>query len=314
MRSCAHAIAGRPSIASVPQQRRPELELPRQPGLGPPSTGAQLEAGRALQVAVDVRDEALVAHGVVDPDVAVQLVRQRRLDRRPARCGRSRHAVAVDAVDGERAQPRPPLAVAVGVRERRPQLCRGHGEVPRRSKRNGDGTAPASPPGQAGASSDASAGAVGAATRLVVRSSRVQQHQRRAPHRGRAGDVDADEQRGDVVEVLDVADARLRDEHDEQQVTRCCTLARRAVAPQQPHHREHGARKIITIVPWTRATLGDAHVEARDVVVLAATAVRTRAGDDGAGDQHRGSRAPSEHPAERDRAPRSRRRARAPSG
>ena len=52
-------------------------------------------------------------------------------------------------------------------------------------------------------------------------------------------------------------------------------------------------------MPWTRATSGMLHVEARDVVVLAATAVRTRAGDDGAGDQHE-RREHEQHAAEHD--------------
>ena len=118
------------------QQRRPQLELPRQPGLGAAVDRPQLQAGRSLQVAVDGGDEPLVAHRVVDPHRAVQLVRQRCLDHDPrGAAGRQRRpgssVTPRSRRRGERAQPRPPLAVAIGVRERRPELRRGDAEVPR---------------------------------------------------------------------------------------------------------------------------------------------------------------------------------------
>ena len=129
MRSCAHAIAGRATSASERSSRRLQVQRPRQAGVGAVGHRAQLQTGRARQVTFDAGDEELVGRGVVDPDGAAQLVRQRRLDddvRDRAR-GERRSA----AVDPELAQPRPPLAVAVGPRQRRPELAGGHAEAPR---------------------------------------------------------------------------------------------------------------------------------------------------------------------------------------
>ena len=70
----------------------------------------------------------------------------------------------------------------------------------------------------------------------------------------------------------------------------------------QPHHPEHRGEED----PHERAVHArrglDLDVEARHVVVLAATAVRARAGHDGAGEQHERRQA-DEHPAEHHRAP-----------
>ena len=140
IRSCAHAIAGRPTIASVRSSGARSSNSQANAGLGAAVHRAQLQAGGALQVAVDRRRRG------------ARRAPRRRPGRRSAagtaagpgsprsRCGRSptrpRHHHLPHRrlpVDGERAEPRPPLAVALGVRERRPELRLGS----RRSARPG---------------------------------------------------------------------------------------------------------------------------------------------------------------------------------
>jgi hypothetical protein len=65
---------------------------------------------------------------VVDPDRAAELVRQRGLDHHVRDGARDQRVTTT--VDRELAQPRPPLAVAIGLGQRRPQLVGYEAEVP----------------------------------------------------------------------------------------------------------------------------------------------------------------------------------------
>ena len=265
MRSCAHAIAGRPTIASVPQQRRPQLELPRQAGLG-----AVRRSARSSRRAGPCRSPSTVVTR-----------RSSAPRRRRARCS----AAGTAAAPGSRraadrvasasapspspstvnvAQPRPPLAVAVGVRQRRPELRRAS---PRSATpgRSGTATAPhqlrrrVRPVQAAGAS----AGRTRAVADASLEAAEVERDDR-APHRGRAGDVHADEDRGDVVEVL----RRSRrpacaTSTTSSSVARCCTLRGARSRREQPHHHEHDGEEDHDHRAVHARDVGDAQVEAR---------------------------------------------------
>ncbi len=140
--------------------------------------------------------------------------------------------------------------------------------------------------------------AVGRRDRRPFEHPQVERHGR-APHRGGAGDVHADEHRGDVVEVLHVADRGLGDEHDEEQRDARLHVARRPVASYEPHHHEHRAEKDHHRRAVHAGDIGNSKVEARHVVALAATAVRPGARHHRARHQHR-AREAEQHPPERD--------------
>ena len=120
---------------------------------------------------------------------------------------------------------------------------------------------------------------------------------RGAEHRGRAGHVDPDQERRHAVEVLRVAERALRHEQAEQQADAAAYRGCRGPRAHEHHEQEQrrAPRKIITVVPWIRATSGIARSRRVAIETLAAFPASpecgTGAGDDGAGHEHDATRA-----------------------
>ena len=233
------------------EQGRPDVEGPRQPRLGSVRGGCQLETCGAFEVSWSHGSRA---SGVARP-------------RRRGSCTAAGTAGAPGSRDARWSRPGKPSPstrnsrsqghqsrVLVGLFQRGPQLVGRDREAPGpvEVERRGHGRAPCPGPRQH------------RGRRLVGRRACVRgaletaerEHERRRPHRRRARDVDADEERRNVAEVLRVAHAGLGHEHHQQHGEgRFCTLA--GARSRRMSHRvaSTSVRNSMTRVPCTRAAL-----------------------------------------------------------
>ena len=218
-RRCGRApttTRGRADHRERAQQRRPQVERPRQPRLAPPASRLQLEPGRAVEVAGRrAVTSRLSAHRLVDADAqrswygsgawittcATAPSPSRRHRRRRRRVNSRSHGHHRGIGRSARASPTARSGVTAKSTPGRSGTAAARAASRRVARQRSASCSPGGTPARRGGS--------------CARTAEVETSVAR-PHRGRAREVDAHEQRRDAGEVLRVPDAGLRDEHDEQ--------------------------------------------------------------------------------------------------